>query len=391
MNLLTRETNESIIRHFRVHQYMLYPELIKISMEYLIKFGLLYDPNFYNPKINAVDIQQDYSYHGESYYATDLLTVKLFPPTINKDTLLHAYIPRLIDETFFHVNGSYFVPIFFISDEPIVLKTESISIYSLFQPISLYIKDKRVTFMQDNYEFIDFIQLIIHDWHPRNIELIEDKLGISLNSKRDEIIFNLFGNKLKCDPDPKSIKLKMNQLIFDDWTYELYEKYYGIQPSVDLLIKIAFDKLIDDFQPKFGDLNHKRLTFVEQLMKGFFKHVSTSSKMLSNKKSVRSLMFPQNGFTKHFFTMLDGQSFYDTVNGFSSIISHKATFKNPAASSKLPKSVSELHESHKCRICSNTITNTKPGQMVSLVPDQEIDLRFGIFKENHYIMKHLTR
>jgi len=391
MNLLTRETNESIIRHFRVHQYMLYPDMIKLSMEYLIKFGLAFDPLFYDVNKEAVNIEQDYSYHGESYYAADLLTIELFPKAVNSDKLLHAYIPRLIDETFFHLNGGFFIPIFFISDEPIVLKAESISIYSLFQPISLYIKDKRVTFMQDNYELADFLQMIIHDWHPIDIQLIENKLGITLNPKRETVVFNIFANKFKCDPDPNEIKLKMNQLIFDDWTYELYEKYYGITPTIDLLIKIAFDRLIDGFQPKFGDLRYKRLTFVEQIMKGFFKHISISTKMLINNKSVRTLMFPQNGFTKHFFTMLDGQSFYDTVNGFSSILSHKATFKNPAASSKLPKSVSELHPSHKCRICSNTITNTKPGQMVSLVPDQEIDLRFGIFEQHNYELRHLTR
>jgi len=132
------------------------------------------------------------------------------------------------------------------------------------------------------------------------------------------------------------------------------------------------------------------LVFIEHFMKGMFKRVSSSAKSLLNKKQIRSLHFPKNGFSKHFHTELDGQTFYDTVNGFCSIISHKATFKNPAAKSKLPKSVSELHDSHKCRICSNTIGNTKPGQMVSLVPDQDIDLRFGIFERNHYELKHFT-
>lgn len=378
LNLLTRETNESIVRHFKVNQYTLYEELIQIGVKYLMSFGLLYDEEFYDVNNNPLVIKPDSSYRGEAYFASDLLTIRLFPPEVSKDYFLYSYMPRLIDEAFFRLNGGYFVPIFLISDEPIVLKTKSISIYSLFQPLSLYLEDNRVTFMQDNYEMTDFLQVLMYDWSPANIKLMEK--FITLNPKQDNRIINLFAQKLKCDPDPAKIKFRINQLIFDDWTYELYETYYGMQPSIDMILKIAFDRSLDGFQPKFGDLKHKRLMFIEQLMKGLFKRISSSAKALLNRKNVRSLMFPQNGFTKYFFSELDGQTHYDTVNGFSSIISHKATFKNPSASSKLPKSVSELHDSHKCRICTNTIGNQKPGEMISLVPDQEINSRFGIFE-----------
>ena len=82
MNLLTRETPESTIRHFRVQQYMLYQELIGISVKYLMNFGLAFDENFYDVVNNPVNIEQDHSYRGESHYSSDLLTIRLFPEAV---------------------------------------------------------------------------------------------------------------------------------------------------------------------------------------------------------------------------------------------------------------------------------------------------------------------
>jgi len=369
---------------------MLYSELIKVSMQYLYNFGLKWDTDYYDFHNKPVTIHQDDSYKNISYYASDLLKIKLWPDDITDDYLLYTYIPRLVHESFFILGSKYYIPSLYISDEPIVLKAKSISIYSLFQPISIYFEDNRVTFMQDNYELRDFMQLLIMDWNEDNIKLIENSIKLhGPNRKSETELCKLFSSKLKCEADPVKIKAQINRLIFDNWTYELYETYYGLTPSIDMIMKIAFDRLIDGFQPKFANLKYKRLMFIEQLMKEFFKRISLAvAKVLLKGKTLRQLSFPINGFATHFHTNLHNQSFYDTVNGFSSILAHKATFRNPGASSKLPKSVADLHESHKYRICSNTIGNDRPGQMVSLVPDQKVDTRFGIFEKNHYKLKH---
>lgn len=380
MNLLIRETVESTIRHFRVQQYMLYKELIQISMIYLINHGLKYDPQFY--KIDdPVNIITDNSYHDISHYSADLLTIKLFPNLT--DYFLYCYIPVLVEETFFKLNGNYFIPLLYIADEPIVKKPKSSSVYSLFHPLTLYFDDNRVTFMKDNYELVDFIQLIIHDWNNNDIAQLE-RLGFNFDPNKDKEIYDLFSKKLKCKANPIDIKMVINKLIFDNWTYELYETYYGLAPSIDMIIKIIFDKQMEDDNISFSNLFNKRLTFIEPLMRIFFKQVSFITSQLMNGKKVHSLMLPKNAFTKHFFVGLNSQSFYDTVNGFSSIISHKATFKSPSAKSDLPSSISELHESHKFRICSNTISNINPGEVVSLVSDQNIDMRFGIFNKQQF-------
>ena len=59
---------------------------------------------------------------------------------------------------------------------------------------------------------------------------------------------------------------------------------------------------------------------------------------------------------------------------------HKATFDNPYGSGELPKEVSSIHWTHKGRICPNSISNKKSGRDIFLVPNQNIDLDYGIFK-----------
>lgn len=389
MNLLVRETNESVVRHFRVQQYMLYKELIQTSMLYLFGHGLDHDDEYYNVIDNPVTIKTDSTYRGDNYYAADLLTIKLFPKAVTTDYFLYAYMPKLVEETFFRLNGNYFIPLLYITDEPIVKKPKSVSIYSLFHPMTLYVGDNRVTFMRDNYELVDFIQVLVYDWNDSDIFKLE-QYGLTFDATKDKELYELFAKKLRCDPNPAEIKLKINRLIFDNWTYELYETYYGLPPSIDTLIKIAFDKLILNETKAFSSLYSKRLTFIEPLMRGFFKQVSFVTSQLLKGKQHHSLMIPKNGFAQHFLNALNNQTFYDTVNGFSSIIGHKATFKNPAAQSDLPSSISELHESHRHRICSNTISSQKPGEIVSLVPDQNINMRFGIFEKQQYNMEHFT-
>ena len=389
MNLLERETNESVVRHFRVQQYMLYKELIQNSMRYLFSHDLKYDPEHYDIDNDPVTIKTDSTYHGSDYYAADLLTIKLWPDSVTRDYFLYAYMPKLVEETFFRLNGNYFIPLLYITDEPIVKKLKSVAIYSLFHPMTIYVTDNRVTFMRDNYELVDFIQVLIYDWIDKDISKLE-QYGLKFDATKNTELYELFAKKLNCNPDPAEIKLKINRLMFDNWTYELYETYYGIPPTIDVLIKIAFDKLLTEGVKAFSSLYDKRLTFIEPLMRGFFKQVSFVTSQLMKGKQHHSLMMPKNGFAQHFLNALNNQTFYDTVNGFSSIISHKATFKNPAAQSDLPSSISELHESHMCRICSNAISSQKPGEMISLVPDQDISMRFGIFKQQQYEMENFT-
>ncbi len=76
---------------------------------------------------------------------------------------------------------------------------------------------------------------------------------------------------------------------------------------------------------------------------------------------------------------LSGNNLYSVVNGFSGLLSLKGSFENPKSQSELPRSISNIHQNYKGKICPVTISNKSPGVVSSLVPDQKIDLRYGLF------------
>ena len=130
----------------------------------------------------------------------------------------------------------------------------------------------------------------------------------------------------------------------------------------------------------FIDLRFKRLTFIEPLLRPYFKSITQASSLLLKGIQPRTLNIKLDSIVKKgFFGDLDGNSLYDLVNGFSGILSHKASFKNPFGKGELPKEVSSIHFTHKGRICTSSISNHDPGQIINLIPDQDIDYRYGIF------------
>ena len=307
------------------------------------------------------------------------IKVKIEPSLKKNDNFLHVTLPNIVEGCFFKLNGVYYIPLLYISDEPVVLKEKSVSLYSLFQPITLYFSQKRVIFMGVSFKLEDFLQIMSQGWSKEDISLIEDNLELSLTQKplNENLIY--FGEKLNCDPDINVIKTRLNNLFFDDWTAELYKYLYGIEPDIDQVFLLSVRKKAKGIKPSFIDLRYKRLTFVEQLLKPVFKNISYAANRILKGFVVKDLKVPLEGIVQHFFNELNGNVLYDTTNGFSGILSHKASFKNPFGQSDLPREVSSIHWTHRNRICPNSVTNKDPGQNILLVPDQEINLRYGTF------------
>lgn len=378
MNLIERKTEESVIDSFRTVQYTKIPEIIITGINYLIDLGLEYDEKFYDKTINSVEIFNDNAYRNCHHFASSRCRLKL-NDNMKNNWFFHICVPELIDGTFFKLNGVYYIPILYIADEPIILKEKSIVLQSTFQPLTLYFGEGRVIFMGTNILISDFLQIISNDWEDDFKKEVEAYFNISLSSNMNSIIGN-FSQKFNTDQDIKSIIEKINKLFFDSWTVQLYKNFYNIKPTIENVIKIALDKKINNKKPNFTDLRYKRLTFIEPLLKPYTKAISDAAKGLLKGYNIHSLKLKLNTIIQHFFLKLHGESLYDTTNGFSAILNFKATFKNPYGQNSLPNEVSSIHWSHKGRICPNSITNQDPGESVSLVPNQNIDLDFGIFK-----------
>lgn len=380
MNLIKRtiDLNTSNILQFREHQYALISELFEICRKYLQNFG-------FDPPIFEYESVDDYNYHTiQNHFSTKLVKIRI-DPTDPKNYFLSISIPKLIDGSFFKLNGAMYVPIYYIVDSPIALKRKSILLYSLFKPIT-FNHDNRAVFLGSNIPTSRFLRLYCQD--ETELEHMTELLkGEYIRENMPTTLRNM-ASVLYMPPDLDKIKERIDMLFFDDWTKELYQKYYNIDPSMESLINLLVNKIKTGKHQSFIDLQHKRLVFVEFLLDPLFKAVSRAATSLIHGNEVNKLYMNMGEITKHFFAAskntkekgLQGDNFYSVVNGFSGLLSLKASFKNPKGMGNLPSEVSNIHPSFKGRICPVSISNTDPGVTVSLIPNQNIDLRYGIFQ-----------
>lgn len=359
MNLIKRNTNDVVdLLLYREYQYSMISEFIDICFDYCTRFGFDYDKS----KL-VFNIEEDNDYFSKNYYAFDKLKIKLNPN--DKNNFLELNIPRLIHNTFFILRGVYYIPLIYILDVPVVIQKKIIKIYSLFKPITIFIKEKRITIDNKNYHLYNFLRLYLDDYTIKEVFNVEPIISSRVLHK-DYI----------------------EKIFFDKWTKELYCNYYKLD---DINMKKVIDIVINNMNNKieFNDIRYKRLVFIELLLDPLFRATNKFINKFDNK-------FPINidAIISHFYKSdidilgqsrskgLSGNTFYSIVNGYSGILSNKASFKNPKVSTELPKSISNIHESHKYKICPVTISNKNPGVLISLVPDQKINLRYGIFEDN---------
>ena len=367
---------------YRSFQYNMIEEFIAICLKYTMRFGINYD------NIEA-NILNDQSYQSETHYSFDKYRI-----TVNNDTKLNFLeldFPKLIHGNFFKLKGVYYVPLIYIFDEPITFKKDSIKLYSLFKPMTLYFKDNRLTFDSHNIPISRFLRIYESD---NNVikEICDIVKTQYINESRDESIEKL-AVMFNCKKDIDFIKNFIELIFFDDWTKELYEVYYDIE-NVNILnlIEIIIDRLYNNKKYEFNDLNYKRLMFIELLLDPLFKAINRFVYRIKNNAPTNQIPIKANAIVHHFYSSrntgvghantsgLCGNTVYSIVNGYTGLLSSKASFKNPKSQTEIPKSVSSIHESHFNKICPVTISNKKPGVLASLVPDQKIDLRYGIFK-----------
>lgn len=380
MNLIERQTRPSVISSFRSFQYAMLPYFLNNGIEYLLRLGLKYDEKLYSGE-SSIQVVDDYVYSHIRHYSCRTFKLKLLDE--KNQWFFYFSMPELLEGTFFKLNSVLYIPIFYISDEPIVIKEKSVVLQSTFQPLTIYFKDNRIIFMGHNIRIDDFFTFMMSTWDKKYDDyktIITDDLQISPSSKSITQIVDYLAEKFFCQKDIVSLKARLNELFFDDWTKQVYHQFYNIDPTLDNVIRLTVEMKEKFSKPSFVDLRHKRLTFMEPLLRPYFKSIATVAQSLLKGYLVKSIKMDPSAIVKHFFGELNGNILYDTTNGFSGILAHKASFKNPYGKSKPPKEVSSIHWTHKGRVCTNSITNDDPGEMICLVPDQEIDLKYGIFQ-----------
>jgi hypothetical protein len=378
MNLLNRSLNyydHSNILYFREYQYELINPFIDLCLEYLKNLGLEVDPNYYKK-----ELIEDINYHSINHFSCKIIKIRINDNI--KEPFLNLTIPKLIDGTFFKLNGVYYIPGFYIVDEPITVKKNSSILSSLFTPITLYTKENRAIILGNNIPLARLFRLYYSEGEIQDLaellqfEYLPEKLEISVLQLAD---------KFACIPDLENVRTKLEQLFFDPWTKELYCTYYNIKEE-EISLKRIFDQLIINYQQKqdriFINLKYKRLVFTEFLLAPLFKSVSLAIPSILKGIQLYKLNIGLGDLVDHFYNKLNRFNLYDSVNGYSGLLTLKATFSNPSSNSELPSCVTSIHNSYKGKIDPISISNTDPGKNISLIPNQKIDLKYGIFLDD---------
>ena len=136
MNLLQNRVNNNdrdglTISEFRKFQYDMIPDFIDLIVNYVSKQNGGY------LQVKNKMIRPKLTYQG--IYNTELVQTDVFVNNtnindmdVNEKLFFKLYIPKLIYDSFFMINGNFYVPTLYILDKPIVIKKKSIKLFSLY-------------------------------------------------------------------------------------------------------------------------------------------------------------------------------------------------------------------------------------------------------------------
>jgi len=314
--------------------------------------------------------------------------------TTNQENIFTTfYVPTLLMNNYFYLNGCYYLPCLFLVDYPLSIKKKSIKISSLFNSITFYQKDDIVIYTGRNFNMDAFIQIFI-DFDDEIYVKYRDKIGKTHQKWDEQNLIELFSKKFSISNENiENIIEKLESLFFDNYTYYLYmtcypndlKENFGLEDIIRLSLKEALNG-----EREFNDLNYKRVTLLEMLLRPFLDKISRLATEVSKGIPKDQMKIDELLITKYFLTSVDssnptgkkqmglsGNYIYDTKNLYSSILQPKATFVTPGMETP-PAAVKHLHESHYGRICPITVSSQKPGETISLISNVKLD-KFGLF------------
>ena len=371
---------------FRKHQY----EFILDFVEICIDFISTQNNNYLSIQNKSINDRINYT----GIYNSKISHIEIKTKMNNgiSELFTSFFIPTLIDNNHFYLNGKYYTPALYLKDYPISIKKKSIMIDSLFNSISIYTKEDLVSFTGRNFSLDSFIQLFIDFDDPiyteyRNLQKL-------VNHKKWEIdnLVELYSKKFSIkELHIDKIIEKIESLFLDTYTYYLFERCYPNQLNeINLknILLLALNNSNNNEIKTFNNLDNKRIVFMEFLLTPFIKKCSALANEVSKGVNKNNLKIDEYLVYKYFFKSknpdkvfsdgLSGNFIYDTKNLFSTILQPKGTFITPGMNMP-PKEVNYVNDSHFRKICPITVSSIDPGESVSLIPDIELD-EFGIFK-----------
>ena len=357
MNSVNIPTVTDDLTKFRcVQQELIERSIAEYGLKYLRSIGV----PIQSYSINVVDRAEYTTCVGS---ALREVTIK-----VNNMTFMTYLVPKLLHDYMYIINGTKYVPKIYLDSVPIVIKKRSIKLFSLFQPITIYYTDKRVTFMGTNIPMHYFFHAVFDE--------LPD-ISFQFGSQPADLV-SYWVNMLGCEPDLDVIRTTLNKLFFDEYTRTLYKKVYDLPDDFTLADIVARALKERSDVPEFADLSFKRLVLAEMIMQSVIKKFGQMAyRWCKQQLRLEPVQMTQLIVLKQFFDN-GGDYLYDIVNGFVPILGRKATFDHPTFE-RLPPSVHSLDKSHYKRVCPITVSSVEPGIVVSLIHDIKLkDYVYGL-------------
>lgn len=382
MNIMPRKSSPNppngliYVKDFRKFQYNMLYNFLRLCVDYLNQNGA-------NIFINNITIKDKPTYFG--LFNNELMIMDVNVDVNLKDdqkknkSLIKLFIPKLIDGTFFILNGNYYYPAMYILDKPISIKKSSILINGLFNSITINIERRYVTFTGLNLKLSSILDLFLSEDDTDDQKLYtefinKNSLGSISREDINQTVRYLSG-MFNCKKDINSIKQYFDSLILDPYTKSIYSLCYDIKDvTVENILKKAIELNISKNRPSFIDLTNKRLIFMELLLQPLFKKVATAAIEIKKGFSRDEIKMNQLELIKNFNspTGLKGDFVYQEKNGYSAIGKMKTRFINPATKN-VPTIVANLHKTHYGKICPISVGNKDVGQTISVLPTVLVD------------------
>ena len=170
-----------------------YFEIVNKTFEERVNFTGVYNSKFSKIEVTIKNLAEDKEY----------IFIKL-------------YIPTLLENNHFNINGKWYSPSLYLIDYPITIKKKSIKITSLFNSITIYNKDDVIIFTGRNFSISAFFQLFIKYDDDLLLEYGE-QIGKPFIKWEEQHLIELFGKKFSVkEKSIKKIIEKMEELFFDN-------------------------------------------------------------------------------------------------------------------------------------------------------------------------------
>lgn len=375
-----------LFKDFRKHQYKMLYTFLKTGIEYLS------DQNQNYLELRDITISDKFTYNGVNN--NELLEIEVYVYNKIHDVqklFLKTYIPRLIDNTYFVLNGNYYIPTIYILDKPIVVKSSSVKLYGLFNSLTIHAKDDVCIFSRLNILLSYFLQLFYKETTDEYLyNNTATKFNLPKINHDHADIINYFNNLFNIQKTTRNQIIRhLENMFFDEYTKKLYQACYNYD-SITLydIIKYSLVMLLNEEKPSFVDLSNKRLVFMELLLSPFLKKMSNAAQQANNNYYIDEIKIDLLELVKHFTRTtskssktnndgLDGNYLYNIANLYNGVVANKCCFVNPRSSNP-PSEIAATHPTQFKKICPITVADMDPGHTVSIVPDTVFDM-YGNF------------